>query len=143
MTAEAPPTGRRSKQPPPACAFCGRPREDVRFLTASSSGATICDECVQLIAKVMGEGLSQDERMSVDAPHYLFPYSVVARLWAASAAVADTVMMSEGWRPAGYDAAQQKSPSAAREHLPEQLREVVQAARQLASYYTVPEDITT
>ena len=142
MTAEAPPTGRRGKQPPPACTFCGRPREDVRFFTASSSGAAICDECVQLIAKVMGEGLSQDERMSVDAPHYLFPDSVVARLWAAAAAVADTVRMSEGWRPAGHEPAQQKSPSAAREHLPEQLWEVVQAARQLASYYAVPEDIT-
>jgi len=38
------------------------------------------------MAKLMGEGLSHDERMSVDAPHYLFPYSVVARLWAAAAA---------------------------------------------------------
>ena len=141
MTAEVPLTGRRGKQPPP-CTFCGRPREDVRFLTVSSSGAAICEACVQLIAKVMGEGLSQDERMPIDPPRYLFPYSVVARLWAAAAAVADTVMMSEGWRPAGYEPAQQKSPSAAGEHLPEQLREVVQAARQLASYYAVPEDIT-
>ncbi len=143
MTAETPSTGRRGTQPPPTCSFCGKPREDVRFLTVASwSGAAICEECVQLMAKLMGEGLSHDERMSVDAPHYLFPYSVVARLWAAAAAVADTVMMSEGWRPAGYEPAQQKSPSAAREHLPEQLREVVQAARQLASYYAVPEDIT-
>jgi hypothetical protein len=46
---------RREGAPLPSCSFCGKTQDQVHTLVAGRSGAFICDECVDVAAKMIAE----------------------------------------------------------------------------------------